>query len=178
MQEDIFDVVDENDQVLEQKPRSAVHAEGLIHRAAHVLVFNDEGELFMQKRAKTKDNWPGAWDSSCSGHVDAGEDYQEAALRELQEELGWRPENDLERLFKLKPSEENGFEFVEVYRVLGMGPFRLNHDEIDIGEWMNIPNLLERVEYTPQRFTPTFLMILDELKARGLISTHKQTGPR
>ena len=55
MQEDIFDVVNENDEVLEQRPRSEVHAEGLRHRAVHVLIFNDEGEVFMQKRSKTKD---------------------------------------------------------------------------------------------------------------------------
>ena len=65
MQEDIFDVVDENDNVIKQMPRSEVHAAGLKHRAVHVLVFNGEGEVFMQKRAKTKDTWPGAWDSSC-----------------------------------------------------------------------------------------------------------------
>ena len=90
MQEDIFDVVDEFDKVIGQKPRSEVHAEGLRHRAVHVLVFNEDNELFMQKRSKTKDTWPGAWDGSCTGHVDAGEDYKEAAHRELQEELGWR----------------------------------------------------------------------------------------
>lgn len=160
MQEDIFDVVNENDEVVEQCPRSEVHAEGLRHRAVHVLIFNNEGELFMQKRSKNKDTWPGAWDSSCSGHVDAGEDYEPAALRELDEELGWQPVNKLELVFQLTPSEETGNEFINVYRTIGDGPFRLNLDEIEIGEWMNIPNLLERVEYTPQRFSSAFRLIL------------------
>ena len=101
MQEDIFDIVNENDEVVGQKPRSEVHAEGLRHRAVHVLIFNDEGELFMQKRSKSKDTWPGAWDSSCSGHVDSGEVYEVAAIRELDEELGWKPTGEMKMLFKL-----------------------------------------------------------------------------
>ncbi|MEM9161362.1 MAG: NUDIX domain-containing protein [Verrucomicrobiota bacterium] len=123
----------------------------------------------MQKRAKTKDTWPGAWDSSCSGHVDAGEDYETAALRELDEELGWQPDDGLEFLFLLRPSEETGQEFIKVYRSKGDGPFRLNLDEIEIGEWMNIPNLLERVEYTPKRFSSAFRVVLERLKALELL---------
>lgn len=169
MQEDIFDVVDEKDQVTGQMARSEVHEKGLMHRAVHVLVFNNEGEVFMQKRSKNKDTWPGAWDSSCSGHVDSGEDYGTAVLRELQEELGWQPENKLESLFKLTPCEETGNEFIEVYRTIGHGPFRLNLDEIEIGEWMNIPNLLERVEFTPQKFSSAFRLILDRLQALKLL---------
>ncbi len=169
MQEDIFDIVDENDQVVGQAPRSEVHAKNLRHRAVHVLIFNDEGEVFMQKRSKTKDTWPGAWDSSCSGHVDTGEEYRVAAYRELEEELGYKPEQELEPLFKLTPSEETGNEFIVVYRLWGSGPFRLNHDEIEIGEWMNIPNVLERIEYTPQRFSSAFRLILDRLQILQLI---------
>ena len=77
--EDIFDVVNENDEVISREPRSVVHATGLRHRAAHVLVFNAAGNIFLQLRSNTKDNNPGVWDSSCSGHVDAGESYIVAA---------------------------------------------------------------------------------------------------
>ncbi len=169
MQEDIFDIVDENDCVVGEALRSVAHAQKLRHRAVHVLVFNAEGEVFLQKRSLGKDTWPGAWDSSCSGHVDKGEDYMTAALRELEEELGYRPERPLEFLFKLLPSEETGQEFIEVYRVQGSGPFRLNHDEIEIGEWMDIPNLMQRVEFTPQRFTSAFRLTLRRLKALDLL---------
>lgn len=169
MQEDIFDIVDENDKVVGQSPRSEVHEKKLRHRAVHVLIFNDEGEIFMQKRSKTKDTWPGAWDSSCSGHVDAGEDYLPAALRELDEELGYQPEGELKMLFKLLPCEETGEEFIHVYRLEGRGPFRLNHEEIEIGEWMNIPNLLERIEFTPQRFSSAFRLIMVRLQALQLL---------
>ena len=170
MQEDIFDIVDEFDNVIGQKPRSEVHAEGLKHRAVHVLVFNDENEIFMQKRSASKDTWPRAWDASCTGHVDTGETYLEAAHRELQEELGWQPSEDLEFLFKLNPSEATGQEFIEVYRVLGSGPFRLNLEEIEVGEWMTWSNLLERIEYTPKRFSSAFRVVVERLQALELIT--------
>ena len=170
MQEDIFDIVDVFDNVIGQKPRSEVHAQGLRHRAVHVLVFNDENEIFMQKRSARKDTWPGAWDASCTGHVDTGETYLEAAHRELDEELGWQPSEDLEYLFKLNPSESTGQEFIEVYRVRGSGPFRLNLEEIEVGEWMTWSNLLERIEYTPKRFSSAFRVVVERLQALGLIT--------
>ena len=123
----------------------------------------------MQKRSKSKDTWPGAWDSSCSGHVDSGEVYEVAAIRELDEELGWKPTGEMKMLFKLLPCEDTGNEFINVYRTIGDGPFRLNLEEIEIGEWMNIPNLLERVEFTPQRFSSAFRLILTRLQALQLL---------
>jgi len=174
MQEDILDIVDEKDRIVGQLSRSLLHARGLRHRAVHVIVCNADGEIFVQKRSQSKDTWPGAWDSSCSGHVDAGESYGAAALRELEEELGWRPEEPLERLFKLDPCEQTGMEFVEVYRVYGDGPFRLNLEEIEIGEWMSAPNLLERIEYTPNRFSSAFRLIVSHLRARGLLPQPKR----
>jgi len=169
MQEDIFDVVDENDSVIGSKPRSTVHAEGLMHRAIHVLIFNEDDEVFIQKRSQNKDTWPGAWDSSCSGHVDSGEDYDAAALRELQEELSWQPEKELDFLFKLDPCEATGQEFVKVYQTRGDGPFRLNPEEIDLGEWADVPNLLKRVEYTPYKFSSAFALILQRMNDQALL---------
>ncbi len=170
MQEDIFDIVDEFDNVTGQKPRSEVHAQGLKHRAVHVMVFNDENEIFMQKRSTNKDTWPGAWDASCTGHVDSGETYLEAAHRELNEELGWQPSEDLEFLFKLNPSEATGQEFIEIYRVRGSGPFRLNQEEIEVGEWMNWGSLLERIEDMPKGYSSAFRVVVKRLQSLGLIT--------
>ena len=97
---DIFDVVDMSDRVLRQEPRSVVHREKLLHRAIHVFVFNKAGQLYLQRRSMAKDTAPGKWMSSCSGHVDTGEDYDEATRRELIEELGLRHPVDLKRLLK------------------------------------------------------------------------------
>src|SRR4051812_18180622 len=88
MAEEIFDVVDEDDRVIGQAPRSEVHARGLLHRAASVFVFNRDGQLLLQKRSATKDEFPGCWTSSASGHLSAGESYDESAPREMREEIG------------------------------------------------------------------------------------------
>ena len=56
--EELFDVVDEQDQILEQLPRSVVHARKLLHRAANVFVFNSQGKLLLQFRSATKDEYP------------------------------------------------------------------------------------------------------------------------
>src|SRR5277367_4925116 len=94
MSEEIFDIVNERDEVVGQNTRREVHARGLWHRAVHVLVFNARGEVFLQKRSMRKDIAAGKWDSSSSGHLDSGEDYDACAVREVREELGL----DLEHL--------------------------------------------------------------------------------
>src|SRR5690242_14497711 len=104
MPEEIFDVVNEMDEVIGRRPRSEVHRLGLMHRAIHVLVFNQAGQLFLQKRSMLKDRQPGVWDSSSSGHVDSGEEYDACAIRELREEIGLRLTSAPKRLFKIPAS--------------------------------------------------------------------------
>ena len=123
---DIFDVVDRSDKVLRQELRAVVHREKLLHRAVHVFVFNKAGQLYLQRRSMAKDTSPGKWASSCSGHVDSGEDYDKAAGRELIEEIGLHNPVDLKRLFKEAPCESTGNEFVWVYSCQSEGPFILD----------------------------------------------------
>lgn len=86
---EFFDIVDENDRVIGQAPRSQCHGDpALVHRVAHVLVFDGSGRLLLQKRSPYKDIQPGRWDTSVGGHLDPGESYIEAAYREMREELG------------------------------------------------------------------------------------------
>ena len=106
--DELFDVVDEHDRVLRQAPRREVHAQGWLHRAVHVLVFNRAGEVFLQKRSMRKDKSPGLWDSSCSGHLDAGEDYDQAAWRELQEEIGLKLDRPPVRWLRFEACVDTG----------------------------------------------------------------------
>ena len=101
MNEEIFDIVNDRDEVIGQLPRRIVHADGHKHRAVHVLIFNSRGQVFLQKRSMSKDTFPGAWDSSASGHLDHGEDYDACAVREVREELGVALTTPLKRLFKV-----------------------------------------------------------------------------
>lgn len=137
MAEEIFDVVNERDEVVDHRPRSEVHRLGLRHRAMHLLLFNARGEVFLQKRSATKDREAGKWDSSASGHLDCGEDYDAAAVRELREELGWQTTLPLERLFKLPAGPATDQEFVWVYRGTAEGPFTLHPEEIETGGWFS-----------------------------------------
>jgi len=159
MTEEIFDVVNERDEVVGQSLRPEVHARGLRHRAVHVLVFNARGEVFLQKRSMSKDTSPGLWDSSASGHVDSGEDYDECAVRELREEIGLTIERPPERLFKIAACAETGQEFVWVYRLEHEGPFTLHSGEIERGEWF-APSVVTRwVVERPGELASAFRLI-------------------
>ena len=159
MPEEIFDVVDERDHVIGRKPRNEVHRLGLMHRAVHVLVFNPCGEIFLQKRSMQKDRQPGVWDSSASGHVDSGEDYDSCALRELGEELGFSPTTPPTRLFKLAASPETDQEHVWVYRCEGAGPFTLHPDEIEHGDWFAPEYVSQWIAEKPSEFATAFVVI-------------------
>jgi isopentenyl-diphosphate delta-isomerase type 1 len=161
--EELFDIVNEDDEVIGQQPRSVVHAKGLRHRAAHVLVFNTDGKVFLQLRSISKDNNPGVWDSACSGHVDAGESYSDAATRELMEEIGLLVETPLEPLFKIDACEDTGQEFVWVYQTQSEGPFTLNTDEIDAGRWLSPEDVTKAVAETPEKYSPSFRLIWKRL---------------
>ncbi len=156
MGEEIFDVVDAGDRVIGRAPRAEVHRLGLLHRAVHVLVFNRAGEVFLQKRSMAKDTWPGAWDSSASGHLDRGEDYDACALRELEEEIGWRPSARPRRVLRLEACEETGREFVWVYRTEGEGPFVLNAAEIERGSWFTPEGVDAAIRAAPETFALGF----------------------
>src|ERR1043166_1023307 len=133
MPEEIFDVVNDRDEVIDRRPRGEVHRLGLKHRATHVLVFNSRGEVFLQKRSMQKDRQPGLWDSSASGHLNSGEDYDACAVRELREEIGLRLKNSPARLFKIAACKETDQEHVWAYHCEAEGPFTLHPDEIDNG---------------------------------------------
>ncbi|HYF37430.1 MAG TPA: 16S rRNA (adenine(1518)-N(6)/adenine(1519)-N(6))-dimethyltransferase RsmA, partial [Prosthecobacter sp.] len=87
---EMFDVVNERNEVTGQLPRGEVHARGLLHRAVHVFVINSRGEIFLQKRSHLKDVSPLKWDSSAAGHLNPGEGYGACAVRETFEEAGIR----------------------------------------------------------------------------------------
>ncbi|HEY2328576.1 MAG TPA: NUDIX domain-containing protein [Verrucomicrobiae bacterium] len=159
MSEEIFDVVNEHDEVIDQKPRREVHARGLWHRAVHVLVFNTRGEIFLQKRSMKKDIAAGKWDSSASGHLDTGEDYDTCAVREVREEIGLVLAQPPERLFKIDACQETGWEFCWIYRVASEGPFQLHPDEIETGEWFAPWFVTQWVDDHPQDFASAFVLI-------------------
>ena len=164
MTEEIFDVVNECDEVIGQQTRSEVHRMGLRHRAIHLLVYNSIGELFLQKRSIKKDCFPDTWDSSASGHLDSGEDYDSCIIREPMEELGLKLKQPPERLFKIDACVETGQEFVWVYKLFHEGPFQLDPEEISDGGWFSISQIDDWIAASPKDFAPAFVLIWQLLK--------------
>jgi isopentenyldiphosphate isomerase len=159
MNEEIFDVVNEHDEVVGRCPRSEVHRLGLMHRATHALVFNKRGQVFLQKRSMKKDRQPGLWDSSASGHVDSGEDFDACVVRELREEIGLQVGEVPRRLFKLAASPETDQEHVWVYCCEAEGPFRLHPDEIERGDWFESDDVTRWMKERPEEFSSALLVI-------------------
>lgn len=159
MTEEIFDIVNERDEVVGQAPRSEVHAKKLLHRAVHVLVFNARGQLFLQKRSMLKDTAKGKWDSSASGHVDSGEDYDPCAMRELREEIGLQLSAPPERILRIEACPETGHEFVWVYRCQSEGPFILHPEEIERGDWFAPEEITRWMAERPREFARAFQLL-------------------
>nr|WP_320116083.1 NUDIX domain-containing protein [uncultured Desulfuromonas sp.] len=128
---DFFEIVDDDDQVIGLRPRSECHGNpDLVHRVSHVLVFNSAGNLLLQKRSLLKDVQPGKWDTSVGGHVDPGENYLQAAYREMEEELGVTGQ-PLKVLYPSKIRNNFESENVMTYLVVYDGKICFNRTEID-----------------------------------------------
>ncbi|MFQ3671411.1 MAG: NUDIX domain-containing protein [Verrucomicrobiia bacterium] len=151
-----FDVVDSNDQPLHRATRHDVHAQGLRHRAIHVWIFGPDDHLLIQKRSALKDHYPLVWDSSASGHVDAGESYDASARRETSEELGLHPPPPLTFLGKVPASPATGQEFVCLYTARHPGPFVCPPDEIECVTWITPADLDHAMAHQPHTFAPCF----------------------
>ena len=167
--DEVFDVVNDRDEPVATATRREVHTRRLLHRAVHVLVFGADGRVFLQQRSMLKDTSPGLWNSSCSGHLDAGEDYDQAAVRELAEEIGLMvtPATRLERVVKLTPSRETGWEFAWVYRARGDGPFVLHPAEVEKGEWSTVTDLTRALAERPDDFSKAFIHLWPKFLAAG-----------
>ncbi len=164
MNEEILDIVDDDDRVIGRASRQEVHGNpALLHRVVHVLVFDSQGRLFLQKRADDRIVQPGKWDTSMGGHVDAGENPEEAAQRELSEELGIPATVHLTLLHKYRHGNDYESELVTTWITLWDGDFHLQKSEISDGRFwdLNEIDLLSATPENPGPFTPNFL---DELR--------------
>lgn len=152
---EMFDVVNERNEVIGQAPRGEVHAKGLWHRAVHIFVFNKREELWLQQRSHLKDVHPLTWDSSAAGHLDAGEDYATAAVRELKEEVGITAPTEC--IATVPACAETGWEFVELHRAHHNGPMHFAPDEIATGAFFKTEDIAEWIAVRPQDFATGFI---------------------
>ena len=156
---EIIDVVDINDNIIGQSCRHEVHDKNLFHRSAHILVFNNNGELFLQKRSNNKDESPGLWDTSAAGHVNSGESYLHCAERELGEELGIN--ETLDETMHI-PAQINTFwEHIRVYKCVTGNQIIINPIEISKGKYWALPKIKHTIISKPKMFTSSFKLIFN-----------------
>jgi 16S rRNA (adenine1518-N6/adenine1519-N6)-dimethyltransferase len=150
-----FPVVDTNDRIRGYASRAEVHGNNLGHRAVHILIFNQVGDVYLQQRSRWKDRYPLKWDSSAAGHVTAAENYDETARRELKEELG--VDVPLERIVRLAASSRTDHEFIWGYRGVVSGNLAPNKCEIERGLFFAPAVIDGWTSARPDDFAPGFL---------------------
>jgi Isopentenyldiphosphate isomerase len=165
---EFLDIVDENGQPTgETVSRSKAHADGIRHRTAHVWVVRpgESGyDVLMQKRSMEKESFPGLYDTSSAGHIPAGSEPLESALRELNEELGIDAREDqlhyagrfrirYEKEFHGRLFRDNEVTQVYVYREpVDAEKLTLQASEVDEVRWFALEEVWRETRRDRQRF--------------------------
>ena len=145
-EQEIIDIIDERNKVVGRCTKEKIYLKKHLHRIVHVLIFNNKGELLLQLRSKNKSYLPEYWGTSVGGHILSGESLKEAAVREMQEELGVK--------LKLEPFGKNWFDSVDeiglrkllvTFKANSDGPFRLFKDEVEKVKFFSIDEIKQTV---------------------------------
>lgn len=163
-QDEIFPIVNENDEVIGKITRKEAHkSPQIIHRAIAIFVFDKKGRFLIQKRSLTKDTHPGYWSDSVGGHVQYGEEYLDVAVREIQEELGIKVNPiDLILLGKMITKDSNETEMNTVYKLsLKETPvIKANTDEVAETKFVSLKVLREMMKY--ENWTPCSIQLINK----------------
>ena len=165
---EIFDIVDENGMPTGGTvERSRAHAEGIRHRTAHIWLVrdvDDRKQVLLQKRAMNKDSFPGRFDTSSAGHIQAGDEPLESAIRELGEELGIEASSEdltfagkfeikYEKVFHGSLFKDNEIAFVFVYeKPVDETKLKLQKEEVETVEWFDLEETYQECLKHNQKF--------------------------
>lgn len=149
--DELLDLVNINDEIIGTIWRSeydklADEDLGYI-RAVDMFIQNSKGELWIPKRTAHKKIAPNGLDYSAGGHVSSGETYEEAAIKEIGEELNLEvTEDDLELLGTMGP-ERNGLRyFRRIYRLRSDTAPQYNPEDFQSAEWISVTGLIKLIE--------------------------------
>ncbi len=166
MGEEILDIVDSNDVVIGKASRNEVYDKKLTHRIVHVFVINDNNEVYLQKRSDEVSYMPGAWCTSAGGHVLSGETYEQAARRELDEELGIKPNIlfSVGSKFVFRIADQD--RFIRVFVTLASDIPTQSNKEVSGGEFLakeKAEQIIKSGEKIHPQLAPCFdLLLLDD----------------
>jgi len=167
---EFFDVVDNEDRVVGRRPGRECVRLGLLHRAIAILLFDENGAVYIQRRADWMGWYPGHWTLSVMGHVSSGETYEQAAQRELAEELGVSCR--LKLIAKVKtPDWPYGGEVEREYLAIFEG--RMENPEIALseetkeGRFIGFDEFEEMAKKQPEKLTPDTLLALEVYQKTG-----------
>lgn len=152
--EEWFPLVNEEGETIGKATRRECHSGSkLLHPVVHLHIFNEAGELYLQKRSLSKDIQPGKWDTSVGGHIDYGETVEEALRREVREELGatgFVPQFVTRYVFESAIEKE----LVNTFRTIYNGPFAPDPEELEEGRFWSAEEIRRNLE--KNIFTPNF----------------------
>ncbi len=158
---EFLDVVNNDDKVIGRAPRSQVYANLLTHRIAHVILFNKTGKMCLQMRGNVS-FCPFHWDFTASGHVRSGETYEEAAFRELDEEVGVKTKIKFEYkdLYTYTGNERNGLKkFLATFSGVYEGKFKLDKNEVEKVGFFSLEEIRDMMD-KGEKFHPELSFIL------------------
>jgi len=138
--EELVDIVDDDDRVIATVTRREMRAQRLLHRSVGIAVMSVDGRLLVHRRSAEKDLWPGRWDIAAGGVVMAGETYEQAARRELAEELSIVG-GELQHLGDGPYVDDDVAEICRCYRLVHDGAFRFADGEITEARWVTLADL-------------------------------------
>lgn len=163
-------LISENDEVLGLMDKMQAHENGLLHRAFSVFLFNEKGEVLLQKRAAEKYHSPNQWTNAVCSHPREGETYLEAAQRRLKEELGIEAMELSPKFHFIYKADVGGnlweHELDHVFTGNYDGNFSLNDEEVSEIRYITMEALDAEMESNPENFTEWFKIILGEYKDR------------
>ena len=156
--EELFAEVDENDNVLAVYSKERLKELRFRHRLVLIVPKAKEGKFIFAKRAKVKFPFPDVWVFGVGGKVRAGETYEEAAIRETEEEIGIKLNVEEVATSKLDLAQEKAIaKIFTTKEIMDLEEFRLDHSEIDYVEAFTVKEMEEIIQNKPESFAPTFI---------------------
>ncbi len=157
---EIMDIVNENDEIVGSASKKEIYEKRLLHRIVHIFIFNDRNEMALQLQGKNKKFCPLHWNTAAAGHPRSGESHEEAALRELEEEIGIRTDIDLKFKDIYEYKDRQGLKKILItFKGNHNGPFTVNPLEVEKAEFFTMDKIQKMIG-NGEKFHPELLFLL------------------